>query len=61
MSILCTDPKHPCQNLRDTHKGAAVIPFNPNTNDILLGYELYGQYVNTFNFFAGGQEEKDED
>ena len=56
----CTDPSHPCNELRKNgHKGAAVIPFNYNTNDVLLGYERFGFYKYTYNFFAGGEDVND--
>ena len=55
----CMNPLHPCKDLHNTHKGAAVVPFKPNTQDILLGYERAGQYEDTYNFFAGSIEVKD--
>ena len=54
------NPSHPCNELRKKgHKGAAVIPFNYNTDDFLLGYERFGTYKDKYNFFAGGEDASD--
>ena len=56
----CMNPSHPCNELRKKgHKGAAVIPFNYNTDDFLLGYERFGTYKDKYNFFAGGEDASD--
>ena len=58
--LKCMNPSHPCNELRKKgYKGVAVIPFNYNTNDFLLGHERFGTYKDTYNFFAGGEDKKD--
>ena len=55
----CNIPSHPCAKLRKNgNKGAAIIIVD-NNNKVLLGFERAGQHKNTYNFFAGGMEDKD--
>jgi hypothetical protein len=55
----CNNPTHPCANLRRNNKNGAAVIVIQNGIDILLGFERAGQYENSYNFFAGGQNPED--